>query len=296
MRLLVVEDETAIAEPLVLALSCLDASYEISHAETLERAVRLAQRIHFDAALVDLTLPDAAHCDIAYALRHTAPQLPVVALTACEFETVGVELARAGAQDYLRKGADSVQRIHQSLQLAVERQRQQSVLQRKACYDDLTGVMNRREIVQQLGKALSHAIRSGQLGAVMLIDVDDFKGINDSLGHQAGDMVLRRVAARMVNAVRSGDSVGRLGGDEFVVILEGLKDARHAKRVSEKVLRSCCCRIPLGDDRVTITASIGIAVFPRDGKCPEQLLRMADTAMYTSKRNGKAALNGHWEA
>jgi diguanylate cyclase (GGDEF)-like protein len=292
MRLLLIEDEPAIAEPLLMALSCLDEAYEISHAATLDRAIQLAEQADFDAALVDLTLPDAANCDVAHALRRTAPELPIVVLTGREFESVGLALARAGAQDYLRKGVDSVQRIHQSLQLAIERQRQKVMLRRKACYDELTGVMNRREIGLQLEKAVSHALRSGQLGAVMLIDVDNFKDINDSFGHHAGDAVLRGLAARMTSTVRSGDSVGRIGGDEFVVVLEGLRDVEQAKHVGEKLLKSCCASLTVNNDVVPITASIGISVFPLDGTTPETLLRLADDAMYCSKRNGKGSVNG----
>jgi diguanylate cyclase (GGDEF)-like protein len=127
----------------------------------------------------------------------------------------------------------------------------------------------------------------------MVVDIDDFKGINDSLGHHAGDVVLQNVAARMISVVRSGDSVGRLGGDEFVIVLEGLQEANQAKQIGNKVLRACCCHLPIGDDHVDITASIGISVFPLEGTSPEELLRLADAAMYASKRNGKASLNGH---
>lgn len=292
MRLLVVEDETAIANPLAQALSCLDQRYEISRAATLDDAVKLTERKSFDAALVDLTLPDAAGCDIAYALRHSAPRLPIVALTGCDFESVGVDLVRAGAQDYLRKGEDSIQRIHQTLLLAVERESQRVLLQRRATYDELTGVLNRREIEVQLEKAVSHSERNGQLGAVLLIDIDDFKKINDSLGHQAGDSVLRNVAKCMKRSVRAGDSVGRVGGDEFVIVVEGLTNGAQAKRVAEDVLNGCCCSVAIGDSRINITASIGISVFPTDGTSPATLLGLADKAMYESKRNGKATVNG----
>jgi diguanylate cyclase (GGDEF)-like protein len=292
MHLLVVEDEPAVAEPLAIALSCLDDQYRISRAATLDRAVRLTERTHFDAALVDLTLPDASNCDIAHALGRTAPHLPIVALTGCDFNAVGLALARAGVQDFLRKGVDSIERIHQSLLLAVERQRQKVMLQQKACYDDLTGTMNRSEIEIQLDKAISHAARSGQFGAVMLIDIDDFKSINDSLGHEAGDAILREVATRITRSVRAGDSVGRFGGDEFVVVIEGLNHAAHAKLIGRKILKACCGSIPAPASRLDVTVSIGIAVFPTEGTSPAVLLRLADVAMYVSKRNGKAALNG----
>src|SRR5690606_5545473 len=150
-----------------------------------------------EVALIDLTLPDADGCDAAVALRRVAPDLPLVALTGKNFEAVAIELVRIGVQDFLQKGATSVQRIHQVLQLAVERHRQEIALRRAASFDARPGTLNRAGLFRQLGKAISHASRSVYRGAVMVIDIDDFKRINDTYGHKAGDMVLKEVAARL---------------------------------------------------------------------------------------------------
>src|SRR5690606_28860614 len=135
-------------------------SYEIRRVTQLRDAEDIVQREDLEVALIDLSLPDADGCDAAVALRRAAPDLPLVALTGQYFDKVALELVRIGVQDFLQKGATSVQRIHQVLLLAVERHRQESALRRAASFDPLTGVLNRTELYRQLGKAISHASRS----------------------------------------------------------------------------------------------------------------------------------------
>ncbi len=287
MRVLLLEDHEDAADALAAALTQLDSRYEIRRAGRLAEAQRIVATEPIDIGLIDLTLPDADGRDGALALKAINPDLPLVALTGREFDGLAVELIRSGVQDFLSKGETSVQRIHQVLQLAMERQRQERSLRYRACYDPLTGVLNQSEVRTQLGKAIGNALRAQRLGAVMVIDLDNFKSINDTYGHAAGDAVLRAVAKRLAASVRVGDSVGRMGGDEFVVVLEGVGTREHAAAAARKT--SDAVRFALNVDRavVAVSASIGIALFPTQASDAHNLLKLADQAMYAAKRMGK---------
>ncbi len=287
VRILLLEDNVDAAASLAEALQYLDDSYEIYRVTKLKDAEAAVLAHDLEIALIDLTLPDADGCDAAVALRRAAPDLPLVALTGKDFEAVALELTRNGVQDFLQKGTTSVQRIHQVLQLAAERHRQESVLRRQASFDSLTGVMNRAELERQLAKAISHANRGVYRGAVMVINVDDFKSINDSYGHPAGDAVLQDVARRLGAVARTGDSLGRLGGDEFVLILEGLKSREDAAAAARKASDTTNYTLRFGSNILRVSTSIGVAVFPEQGDSPQSLLELADQAMYRAKRKGK---------
>lgn len=287
MRLLLLEDNVDAAASLAEALTLLDRNYEIRRVTQLREAEAIVQKERLEVALIDLTLPDADGCDAAVALRRVAPELPLVALTGKNFEQIALELVRIGVQDYLQKGTTSVQRIHQVLQLAVERHRQESALRRAASFDALTGVLNRSELFRQLGKAISHASRSVYRGAVMVIDIDDFKQINDTFGHKAGDLVLKDLAARLAAVARAGDSLGRLGGDEFVLVLEGLRSRDDAAAAARKASETTNYELEFDGHRVPVSTSIGVAVFPDQAEEPDMLLELADRAMYAAKRRGK---------
>lgn len=288
MRLLLLEDNVDAAASLAEALSYFDRGYDIRRVTQLSEAEQVVQSEPLEAALIDLTLPDADGCEAAVALRRLAPDLPLVALTGKDFEAVALELVRIGVQDFLQKGNTSVQRIHQVLQLAVERHRQEAELRRRACLDSLTGVMNRAELHRQLAKAISHASRSVYRGAVLIIDIDDFKLINDSYGHQTGDAVLRDIAARLAAVARAGDSLGRLGGDEFVLILEGLRNREDAAAAAKKASETTRYELNVDGRFVPVSTSIGVALFPDQADTSETLLDFADRAMYTAKRKGKS--------
>jgi diguanylate cyclase (GGDEF)-like protein len=289
VRLLLLEDNDDAAEVLTAALTQIDQRYEIRRASQLSDAQQIVRTEPIDIALIDLTLPDADGRDAAFALKAEDPDLPLVALTGRDFDGLAIDLVRHGVQDFLRKGETSVQRVHQVLQLAMERQEQERVLRRQASYDLLTGVLNRSQLRAHLIKAISHAKRGQGLGAVMLLDVDDFKTINDRFGHHVGDSVLKEVATRLSAVVRVGDSVGRIGGDEFVVVLEQVDTWEHAMSAARKAREVTCFELVIEGQRVSVSTSIGVALFPQHSHEPGTLLKLADQAMYDAKRKGKNA-------
>ncbi|HHC07240.1 MAG TPA: EAL domain-containing protein [Actinobacteria bacterium] len=156
-----------------------------------------------------------------------------------------------------------------------------------ARYDPLTGLINRTLFTDRLHGAVARARRDGGLVAVMFLDVDEFKDVNDRYGHAAGDQLLRQIAERLVESVRESDTVARLGGDEFTVILEGGNRVEDAGRVATKILSALRRPYRIGEIDVQVTTSIGIAIFPVDGETADELVKAADLAMYAAKAAGR---------
>jgi two-component system CheB/CheR fusion protein len=163
----------------------------------------------------------------------------------------------------------------------------QQKLEQLASLDSLTGLPNRRLLHDRLEQAARRAQRNKKEMAVMFIDLDGFKKVNDTLGHDVGDLLLRQVALRLQKCVRLSDSIGRLGGDEFAIILEDTRQPADAMIVGERILAAFALPFVLDGHRVTATASIGIAIYPEDGMAPAELLKNADVAMYRAKQAGR---------
>ena len=157
-----------------------------------------------------------------------------------------------------------------------------------ALHDTLTGLPNRHLLHRRLAKAIEKSRSTGQVGAVLFIDLDRFKTVNDSLGHQAGDELLRSVAKRLTQRVRGGDTVARLGGDEFVIVLEDIESFENAGKVAHDIIGLIeePVAVSYGQD-VYVSASVGISFFPKDGDSADELLQMADSALYLAKENGR---------
>ena len=160
-------------------------------------------------------------------------------------------------------------------------------LHRLAHYDVLTGLPNRVLIMDRLRQALIQAKRGGGLVGILFLDLDRFKLINDTLGHKAGDLLLKGVAKRLQQAVREQDTVGRLGGDEFTIILPELHSAASAGNVAAKIIDSLAAPVPVEGHDLFVTTSIGIAIHPSNGESPDALIKNADIAMYQAKGQGR---------
>lgn len=167
------------------------------------------------------------------------------------------------------------------------RKQQEERILYQAHFDALTDLPNRFLSLDRLSQLVNEAKRTNELVAVLFLDLDDFKKINDSLGHDTGDKLLVEAAQRLTGVIRGGDTVGRLGGDEFIILLGGLDDAADASSVVENLLE--CFRDPfiINGRELIMTASVGVSVYPNDGEQPSELLRNADSAMYHSKDQGR---------
>ncbi|WP_100640271.1 EAL domain-containing protein [Marinobacter salexigens] len=169
------------------------------------------------------------------------------------------------------------------------RKRYEQQLLRQANYDVLTGLPNRMLALDRLKLALAQARRESSMVGVMFLDLDNFKHINDTLGHDAGDNLLIEAARRISSCLRGSSTVARLGGDEFLVILPGLSGSGSASQVAERILENFTPAYTLNGQEVFVTTSIGIAVFPKDSDNSGTLLQHADAAMYQAKRQGKSS-------
>lgn len=168
--------------------------------------------------------------------------------------------------------------------------RQTEALERQARTDELTRLANRRMLTERLEQALVAARRAQRVAAVMQLDLDRFKTVNDSLGHAQGDLLLQEVARRLRACVREDDTVARLGGDEFVVVLADMADAEDIVPVARKILQALAQPVDLGPQALAVSSSLGIAAYPKDGNSADELLRYADTAMYRAKGDGGNAM------
>jgi diguanylate cyclase (GGDEF)-like protein/PAS domain S-box-containing protein len=180
-----------------------------------------------------------------------------------------------------------LQSVANILAVAIERKNAQERLERLAQFDSLTGLPNRHLFHDRLLKTMAHARRNGEPMAVLFIDLDRFKLVNDTKGHSAGDKLLQEAASRLLQCVRSGDTVGRFGGDEFGAIVTDLAKPGDAGVVAQKVLDAIAQPFRLDALETYVSASIGITLFPADGDNPEALVMNADTAMYRAKEQGR---------
>lgn len=177
-----------------------------------------------------------------------------------------------------------------------DRKKDEERIRRLAFFDDLTGVANRRLFQDRLEQAIANAHRHQHRLAVLFLDLDMFKRINDSLGHMVGDEVLKIVAGRLAHTVREGDSVARLGGDEFTVMVPEVCSLEGLMVLAERINDSICEPIVVGHHELYISTSIGISIFPDDGQTPDELVKNADAAMYRVKADGRGSYHRYTDA
>jgi len=170
-----------------------------------------------------------------------------------------------------------------------DRRRTEEIIIRMAYHDALTGLPNRMLFKDRLTMAMSYAIRYKKVVAILMLDLDKFKAVNDTLGHAVGDQLLKSVAERLPRLLRTNDTVARIGGDEFVIVLPEISSPEDAGVIAEKMIRSFAVPFICDGNELRITTSIGIALYPADGNDVETLMKCADTAMYNAKTKGRNA-------
>jgi diguanylate cyclase (GGDEF)-like protein len=159
-----------------------------------------------------------------------------------------------------------------------------------AHHDHLTGLANRTLLHVRLRQAILRGQNHGQRVAVFLIDIDFFKQINDTLGHAKGDILLATVGQRLLSSVRESDTVARMGGDEFVIVMPDFHTIRDVERCGEQIIWNASQPVEIGSRRISLTLSVGVSIFPENGRTAEELLRNADAAMYTVKDSGRNSI------
>ena len=257
--------------------------FEVTGVTNVEEALRMLHEGTFDALLLDLTRQEANDLDELMRLRVAAADTPIVVLAADDREDGMNEALRAGAQDYLTRDECNPRRLVRAICQAIERHEIRADLQATrtrdhfiATHDSLTGLANREFFLSKIPSALAQAKRGGRSAGLLFIDLDRFKAINDSLGHSAGDQLLKFVAERLSMAVRATDTVARLGGDEFVVFLPDAEDHQGPAMLAQKLIEMLSEPYLVEGHETLITASIGVAVSPIGGETADELLRNSD--------------------
>jgi diguanylate cyclase (GGDEF)-like protein len=260
--------------------------FRIVRARTLAEARKHLQRRAYSAILADLGLPDASGLATLAGLLAVSPDTPVLVITGSDDESLGRRAVSGGAQDYLLKGTYDPEVVLRAIHYAVERKRIELRLSDLAHYDALTGLANRALMCERQKHALARAARSAHHVALLAIDLDHFKVVNDTHGHDMGDALLVEVARRLSASTRSEDTVARIGGDEFVVLLEDLETADGARRVGQRIRNAFATPIVIDGKELQTTPSVGIALFPDDAANLGELQRHADVALYEAKHAG----------
>jgi two-component system cell cycle response regulator len=292
--ILIVDDQEASVRLLEQMLS--SAGYAcITSTRDPHAVCALHRDNHYDLILLDLQMPGMDGFQVMEALKaiETDGYLPVLAVTAQPAHKV--RALQGGAKDFVSKPFDLAEvllRVHNMLEVRLlhkAARNHSKMLESLALNDPLTGLANRRLLADRISMALVHARRNKSAMAVVYLDLDGFKQINDTLGHGAGDVLLKMVAGRLVETVREEDTVARLGGDEFIIALWHVSGTDYAAMVALRVLEAVSHPYGIEGHTVSITTSAGVGIYPVHGEDADTLMKSADLALYEAKRAGKNA-------
>lgn len=295
IRVVVVGEDPADAEAIRKILShSREPGFAVTYARGLDEVVALMAREPCHVLLWDFRLSDAAGFETLERVKAVAARVPAVVMAESDDAAHALQALRIGVQDYLIRGETEPASLSRSLRHAIERHRLLAQLRVAgaharflATHDGLTRLANRSAFQAYLGRATAYAERRGTRLAVLFLDLDGFKHINDTLGHSVGDELIQQVAGRLQACVRKSDLLARLGGDEFVVMIQDADQEHAPARVAETLLDRLAAPFVLGGREYWVTASIGISVYPRDGADRDSLIRNADAAMYKAKSLGR---------
>ena len=286
-RVLMIEDDE---DDFILAREMLHEVYgpdfELDWACNWQQALDALDRDVHDIYLVDYRLGARNGIDLVAEAQAQGCTAPIILLTGQGNREVDLEAMKAGAADYLVKNEISGPLLDRAIRYAIERRRGEQRLTELAQFDQLTGLANRSRFHEYLSRSLDRACELRRPVAVLLLDLDRFKIVNDTYGHDVGDQLLVCIADRLKQCVRSSDLVARLGGDEFTVVIDGISDPTILSHFADRILAAVKQPIRIGGTDLSVDASIGIAVYPTDGDTLRELVRSADTSMYRAKEDG----------
>ncbi len=294
-RILLVEDDE---DDVFLTKAYLDESfgksYSFEHVSNLPDALRRAKESAYDVFLVDYRLGSHNGIDfIQHINRDLKLMVPVILLTGQNNRETDISAMEAGATDYLVKQNIDARALERSIRYSMKQKQAEEHIQFLAYHDALTGLPNRTLLFDRLKTILARFARNKHYSSLLFLDLDNFKNINDSLGHSVGDALLIEITRRLNEVIREEDSISRLGGDEFIVLFPEIsrnkeETAVKTQKAAERIIHSINQPIIVGSEALHIGTSIGITLFAGlDTTSPENILRHADTAMYAAKSAGK---------
>lgn len=288
ISVLLVEDNLEDARLLEITLSKAQPNQiDLHHSTTLKDAESFLKENKADLVLLDLSLPDGNGLECINKIKRLNPTLAIIILTGLDDQDFAIKTVQHGAQDYLVKGEGDGALILRAINYAIERKQIEQRLTLLAHFDGLTGLANREYFNNTLTQTIKLAKRSEQTVGLIFLDLDHFKEVNDSFGHEIGDKLLTKAADRLKSCVRGVDFIARLGGDEFTIILSDIKNPAIVIRIAEKIVSELSKPFELVNQDVFISSSVGIAIYPNDTLHANDLVKFADAAMYQAKDKGR---------
>jgi diguanylate cyclase (GGDEF)-like protein len=296
MKILLVDDDQLDRALVIRALHKSDLSAQISEAVTVDQGLEMYATNTYDIVLLDYQLPQRNGIEMIVELRNESKNnsIAIVMMSSSEDEELSLACIRAGAQDFLLKSEISSARLkrallHASTRFELEQQLYQTYQKVKllAETDTLTGLSNRHYFDESLKQVLTINCRCEQQTALLLFDLDNFKVVNDTFGHDVGDLLLKKVVLRIKGCLRGNETFARLGGDEFAIMLNNLTSSDQAGQVARRIVTVLHKPFEIASAFIQTTLSVGIAIFPENGRTSEVLFKHADIAMYRAKNNGR---------
>jgi len=296
MNILIVDDDIVDREMILRILKRSKILCNITEVETVDAALEILNKTIFDIILLDYNLPQRNGIDLLLELKvmPNHKDLAVIMMSTSKADDLALNSINAGAQDFLVKTEINVFRLQRAILSAqaracLENELIQSHQRTKelAEHDSLTGLSNRYFFDNHLNREIQCHKESNNKIALLLIDLDHFKYVNDNYGHDVGDQLLIEVAKRIKGVLRKNELLARLGGDEFSVTLTNLHDIADANRIGERINEALLAPFEINNKSFISAASIGISVYPNDSANAKELFKYADIAMYRSKHNGR---------
>jgi diguanylate cyclase (GGDEF)-like protein len=296
MNILLVDDDSVDREIVKRALKSSSDSTVIVEVTTAEEGLITLKQQQFDVVLLDYMMPQVDGIEMVLELRERSDlgDTAIVMISMSDDEQLAIDCIQAGAQDFIAKTDISPTKLKRAIIQAQKRFELEKKLFDSYCQvkelaekDSLTGLYNRYHFDKALKIYLTNNERFEKSVALLLLDLDHFKNINDSYGHDAGDELLKKVVTRVNSCLRGSELFARLGGDEFAIVLSGISDAKEASFVSRRIIDVLDEPIYVKGNKVQCGVSIGIAMYPQNGATSESLVKYADIAMYRAKNQGR---------
>lgn len=260
--------------------------YIVDHVLNVTHARSALLDDKYDVFLVDLVLGEETGINVLEeAIRNNVGK-PIIILTGAQQQDVDAAVMQLGAADFIPKAEATPSLLDRTIRHAIERKSVEHALEKLVKQDVLTGLGNRKMFEDHIEYAIARARRNASRLGVMFLDLDRFKDINDSMGHQAGDALLIEIAKRLRLAVRECDVVARIGGDEFTILLTDIHGADDTEKVAKKLIENISLPIVVDGKSLVISSCIGISLYPDSGESVRELMQYADTALYESKSRG----------
>ncbi len=299
-----VEDDSNTQEQMKIILQ--DEVKTFYQAEDGEKGLRCYRDKKPDIILTDINMPVMSGLEMAQTIKQEDPRQPIVVMSAFDDREILLDAVNIGIDGFIVKPIEMTQLIHKLEEIAThlqnridaENARLKALVQRQkeemhglynlAHYDVLTGIPNRYLFNEKIDQTISRSQESGESFALFFIDLDDFKRINDTYGHKAGDHILVH-AVNSINAmIRKEDTLARIGGDEFALIVKNTTDRESLSALAKKIIHAVATPILIDGKTISISCSIGIGRYPHDATCKEELIHFADLAMYKIKSMEKS--------